>query len=72
LCLRRAAARRGAHRSAADRLGREHMENYKVPREVRVVDTLPLNASGKVDKSAAGGLRVRSGGAARVGDLAAP
>jgi non-ribosomal peptide synthetase component E (peptide arylation enzyme) len=26
------------------------MANYKVPRRVRVVDALPLNASGKVDK----------------------
>jgi acyl-CoA synthetase (AMP-forming)/AMP-acid ligase II len=26
------------------------MANYKVPRSVRVVDTLPLNASGKVLK----------------------
>ncbi len=29
---------------------REHMANYKVPRAVRVVDALPLNASGKVLK----------------------
>ena len=29
---------------------REHMANYKVPRYVEVVDTLPLNASGKVLK----------------------
>jgi acyl-CoA synthetase (AMP-forming)/AMP-acid ligase II len=26
------------------------MANYKVPRQVRVVDALPLNASGKVLK----------------------
>jgi len=29
---------------------REHMANYKVPRHVRVVDELPMNASGKVMK----------------------
>ncbi len=29
---------------------REHMANYKVPRQVHVVDSLPLNASGKVLK----------------------
>ena len=29
---------------------REHMANYKVPRQVRLVDALPLNASGKVLK----------------------
>jgi acyl-CoA synthetase (AMP-forming)/AMP-acid ligase II len=29
---------------------RERMANYKVPRSVRVVDSLPLNASGKVLK----------------------
>ncbi len=29
---------------------REHMANFKVPREVRVVDTLPRNATGKVLK----------------------
>lgn len=29
---------------------KEHMANYKVPRYVEVVDTLPLNASGKVLK----------------------
>ena len=29
---------------------REHMANYKVPRQVRVVAALPMNASGKVDK----------------------
>ncbi|WP_327002621.1 AMP-binding protein [Dactylosporangium sp. NBC_01737] len=31
---------------------REKMSNYKVPRHVHVVDTLPLTANGKVDKSA--------------------
>jgi acyl-CoA synthetase (AMP-forming)/AMP-acid ligase II len=29
---------------------REHMANYKVPREVRFVDELPLTASGKVQR----------------------
>jgi HIP---CoA ligase len=29
---------------------REHMANYKAPRHVRVVDSLPVNASGKVVK----------------------
>lgn len=29
---------------------REHMANYKVPRRVAIVDALPLNASGKVQK----------------------
>ena len=29
---------------------RGHMANYKVPRQVRFVDTLPVNASNKVDK----------------------
>jgi acyl-CoA synthetase (AMP-forming)/AMP-acid ligase II len=29
---------------------REQMANYKVPRSVRVVDELPLNAAGKVLK----------------------
>jgi acyl-CoA synthetase (AMP-forming)/AMP-acid ligase II len=29
---------------------RDEMANYKVPRHVRIVDTLPLNASGKVLK----------------------
>jgi acyl-CoA synthetase (AMP-forming)/AMP-acid ligase II len=31
---------------------REHMANYKVPRYVRVLDELPMNASGKVTKFA--------------------
>jgi len=30
---------------------RERMANYKVPRRVEVVDELPLNATGKVDKN---------------------
>ena len=29
---------------------REHMANFKVPRQVTVVDALPFNASGKVMK----------------------
>ena len=29
---------------------REHMANYKVPRQVRFANTLPVNASAKVDK----------------------
>ncbi|HNG78943.1 MAG TPA: FadD3 family acyl-CoA ligase, partial [Burkholderiaceae bacterium] len=29
---------------------RERMSNYKVPRQVRLLDSLPTNASGKVDK----------------------
>jgi HIP---CoA ligase len=40
--------------SAGDLIGwcREHMANYKVPRHVLFVDTLPMNASGKVLKDA--------------------
>ena len=30
---------------------RDHMANYKVPRIIRFVDALPLNASGKVLKT---------------------
>ncbi len=30
---------------------REHMANYKVPRKVKIMDALPLNASGKVLKT---------------------
>jgi len=29
---------------------REHMANYKVPRRVEIVETLPMNAAGKVQK----------------------
>ena len=29
---------------------REHMANYKVPRRVEVLDSLPINAAGKVEK----------------------
>ncbi|MGH1565283.1 AMP-binding protein [Mumia sp. DW29H23] len=31
---------------------RENMANFKVPRQVRIIDELPLNATGKVQKSA--------------------
>jgi acyl-CoA synthetase (AMP-forming)/AMP-acid ligase II len=37
---------------------RRHMANYKVPRSVAFVDALPLNAAGKVLKTA---LRERTG-----------
>ena len=37
---------------------RAHLANYKVPRDVRIVDALPRNASGKVLKT---GLRSRLG-----------
>jgi acyl-CoA synthetase (AMP-forming)/AMP-acid ligase II len=30
---------------------REHMANYKVPRRVAIVDELPVNATGKVEKT---------------------
>jgi acyl-CoA synthetase (AMP-forming)/AMP-acid ligase II len=39
---------------------REHMANYKVPRRVEIVASLPVNAAGKVMKFA---LRDRSLGA---------
>jgi acyl-CoA synthetase (AMP-forming)/AMP-acid ligase II len=31
---------------------RDRMANYKVPRAVELVDELPLNATGKVEKNA--------------------
>ncbi len=37
---------------------RDQMANYKVPRGVEVIDELPLNATGKVEKTA---LRARLG-----------
>jgi acyl-CoA synthetase (AMP-forming)/AMP-acid ligase II len=37
---------------------REHMANYKVPRRVEVIDELPVNAAGKVEKVT---LRARAG-----------
>ncbi len=43
---------------------REHMANYKVPRQVHVVDTLPMNASNKVLKYE---LRERAGVAGGAG-----
>ena len=45
--------RRGAQPSPTEIISwcRERMANYKVPRRVVLVDTLPLNASGKVLKS---------------------
>ena len=30
---------------------REHLANYKVPRRVEIMETLPLNATGKVLKT---------------------
>ncbi|MEK9656404.1 MAG: fatty acid--CoA ligase, partial [Halieaceae bacterium] len=30
---------------------RDHMANYKIPREIHWIDALPLNASGKVLKT---------------------
>jgi acyl-CoA synthetase (AMP-forming)/AMP-acid ligase II len=44
--------RPGTRVDAAGLIGwaREHMANYKVPRQVRFVDALPVNASAKVDK----------------------
>ncbi len=43
---------------------RERLANYKVPRRLELVDTLPLNATGKVDKES---LRARATGEARGG-----
>lgn len=37
---------------------REQMANYKVPRKVQVVEVMPLNATGKVDKQVLRGLVV--------------
>lgn len=46
-------ARRGASPSESELIAwsREHMANYKVPRRFVIVETLPLNASGKVLKT---------------------
>jgi acyl-CoA synthetase (AMP-forming)/AMP-acid ligase II len=41
---------------------REHMANYKVPRRFELVESLPLNASGKVVK-----YRLREQGVASTG-----
>jgi acyl-CoA synthetase (AMP-forming)/AMP-acid ligase II len=51
----------GRRPSGEDLLGwcRERLANFKVPRQVRIVEALPLNAAGKVDKPA---LRDSSGG----------
>ena len=38
------------HPTRSSQWSREHMANFKVPRYVEVVDSLPLNASGKVMK----------------------
>jgi acyl-CoA synthetase (AMP-forming)/AMP-acid ligase II len=46
--VRRAGSRLGASELIA--WARENMANYKVPRHVRFVDALPVNASNKVDK----------------------
>ena len=42
----------GAALTEAELIGwaRQHMANYKVPRQVRFMTALPMNASGKVDK----------------------
>ncbi|HEX6422850.1 MAG TPA: fatty acid--CoA ligase family protein, partial [Acidimicrobiales bacterium] len=45
---------------------RDEIANYKVPRAIEVVDELPVNATGKVEKDA---LRAR---AARARSLPAP
>ena len=48
-------SRAGSRRSTPDELiawCREQMANYKVPRQVEVVDAFPLNATGKVEKNA--------------------
>jgi HIP---CoA ligase len=52
--------RPGATPSASDIISwaRQQMANYKVPREVAIVDELPLNATGKVQKDV---LRARIG-----------
>jgi acyl-CoA synthetase (AMP-forming)/AMP-acid ligase II len=56
--LRRAPCRQHAHRAEVIDWCRRNMANYKVPRSVEVVDALPLNAAGKVLKTA---LRERTG-----------
>jgi acyl-CoA synthetase (AMP-forming)/AMP-acid ligase II len=47
-------ARAGSDATAAAIIewSREQMANYKVPRAVELVDELPLNATGKVEKNA--------------------
>jgi acyl-CoA synthetase (AMP-forming)/AMP-acid ligase II len=46
--------RTGTHCEEGDVIAwcRDNMANYKVPRQVRVVTSLPVNAGGKVDKAA--------------------
>jgi acyl-CoA synthetase (AMP-forming)/AMP-acid ligase II len=39
---------------------RANMTNYKVPRHVDILDQLPLNAAGKVDKTVLSGLQPRA------------
>jgi acyl-CoA synthetase (AMP-forming)/AMP-acid ligase II len=53
-------ARPGSSPSADEIIGwaREQMANYKVPRRVELIDELPVNATGKVEKLA---LRARAG-----------
>ena len=43
---------------------REAMANYKVPRKVEIVESLPVNAAGKVEKEV---LRARAAGGVIVG-----
>ena len=45
--------RPGAEVTAGEIVGwsRDQMANYKVPRAVEIVDELPLNATGKVEKN---------------------
>ena len=53
-------ARPGSSPSADEIIGwaREQMANYKVPRRVELIDELPVNATGKVEKLA---LRAHAG-----------
>ena len=44
---------------------REQMANFKVPRRIVLVEALPLNASGKVDKLALRARAAEGSGAAR-------
>ncbi|MGJ3627898.1 AMP-binding enzyme [Sphingomonas sp. MMS24-JH45] len=51
VCRAHVVPRRHDDRARGDhRLDSEHMANYKVPRHVFVVDALPTNATGKVQK----------------------